>query len=71
MLNFTKVSLCLQLNSKQNTIFQFSLKVISNKMHEAISKLVKTQKQYVNRSHRVVVANSLVGIFLKAENPFC
>ena len=33
---FTKVSLCLQINGKQNTTFQFSVKLISHKMHEAI-----------------------------------
>ena len=37
---FTKVSLCLQINGKQNTIFQFSVKLISDKMHEATFKLV-------------------------------
>ena len=31
---FTKVSLCLQINGKQNTTFQFSVKLISNKMHK-------------------------------------
>ena len=31
---FTKVSLCLQIKGKQNTTFQFSVKLISNKMHE-------------------------------------
>ena len=37
---FTKVSLCLQINGKQNATFQFSVKLISNKMHEATFKLV-------------------------------
>ena len=45
---FTKVSLCLHINSKQNTTFQFSVKHISNKMHEATFKLVLTQRQYVD-----------------------
>ena len=48
---FTKVSLCLQKNGKQNTTFQFSVKLISNKMHEAILKLVLAQRQYVDRSY--------------------
>ena len=48
---FTKVSLCLQINGKQNITFQFSVKLISNKMHEAILKLVLTQRQYVDRSY--------------------
>ena len=48
---FTKVSLCLQINGKQNTTFQFSVKLISNKMHEATFKLVLTQKQYADRSY--------------------
>ena len=48
---FTKVSLCLQINDKQNTTFQFSVKLISNKMHEATFKLILTQRQYVNRSN--------------------
>ena len=39
---FTKVSLCLQINGKQNSTLQFSVKLISNKMHEATFKLVLT-----------------------------
>ena len=46
-----KVSLCLRINGKQNTTFQFSVKLISNKMHEATFKLVLTQRQYVDRSY--------------------
>ena len=46
-----KVSLCLQINGKQNTTFQFSVKIISNKMHEAKFKLVLTQRQNVDRSY--------------------
>ena len=42
---FTKVSLCLQINGKQNTTFQCSVKLICNKMHEATFKLVLTQSQ--------------------------
>ena len=37
---FTKVSLCLQINGEQNNTLQFSVKLISNKMHEATFKLV-------------------------------
>ena len=48
---FTKVSLCLEINGKQNTTFQFSVNLISNKMHEATFKLVLTQRQYVDRSY--------------------
>ena len=48
---FTKVSLCLQINGKQNTTFQFSVKRISNKMHEATFKLVLTQRKYVDHSY--------------------
>ena len=48
---FTKVSLCLQINGKQNTTFQFSVNIILNKMHEATLKLVLTQRQYVDRSY--------------------
>ena len=48
---FTKVSLCLQINGKQNTTFQFSVSIIFNKMHEATLKLVLTQRQYVDRSY--------------------
>ena len=47
----TKVSLCLQMNGLQNTTFQFSVKLISNKMQEATFKLVLTQRQYVDRSY--------------------
>ena len=48
---FTKVSLCLQINGKQNTTFQFSVKLLSNEMHETTFKLVLTQRQYVDRSY--------------------
>ena len=48
---FIKVSLCLQINGKQNTTFQFSVKPISNKMHEATFKLVLSVRQYVDRSY--------------------
>ena len=48
---FTNVSLCLQINGKQNTTFQFSVKLISNKMPEATFKLVLNQRQYVDRSY--------------------
>ena len=48
---FTKVSLSLEIYGKQNTTFQFSVKLISNKMHEATFKLVLTQRQFVDRSH--------------------
>ena len=54
---FTKVSLCLQINGKQNTTFQFSVKLISHKMHEATFKPVLTQIQYVDRSYWVVATN--------------
>ena len=46
-------------NDKQNTTFQFSVKRISNKMHEATFKLVLTQRQYVDRSYWVVATNHL------------
>ena len=36
---FTKVSLCLQISGKQSTTLQFSVKLISNEMHEATFKL--------------------------------
>ena len=55
---FTKVSLCLQINCKQNATFQFSVKFFSNKMYEATVKLVLTQRQYVDRSYRVVASNN-------------
>ena len=48
---FTKVSLCLQINGKQNTTFQVSVELISYKMHEATLKLVLTQRQYADRSY--------------------
>ena len=41
---FTKVSLCLQINVKQKPTFQFSVKLISHKMHEVTFKLVLTQR---------------------------
>ena len=47
----TTVSLCLQINGKQNTTFQFSVKLISNKMHEAAFKLVLSKRQHVARSY--------------------
>ena len=54
---FTKVSLWLQINGKQNITFQFPVKLIYNKMHEATFKLVLTQRQYVDRSYWVVTTN--------------
>ena len=48
---FTKVSLCLQINGQQNSTFQFSVELTSNKMHEATFKLVLIQRQYVNCSY--------------------
>ena len=48
---FTKVSLCMQIDGKQNTTFQFSVTLFSDKMHEATFKLVLTQRQYVDRSY--------------------
>ena len=49
--SFSPVSLCLQINGKQNTNVLFSVKLFSNKMHEALFKQVLTQKQYVDRSY--------------------
>ena len=43
------------MNGKQNTTFQFSAKLISNKIHEATFKLVLTQRQYVDAHTEVVV----------------
>ena len=48
---FTKVSLCLQIQGKHNTTFQFSVKLISDKMNEPTFKLELTQRQYVDRSY--------------------
>ena len=48
---FTKISLCLEINGKQNITFWSSVKIIYNKMHEATFKLVLTQRQYVDRSY--------------------
>ena len=47
----TKVSLCLQINGKQNNTFQFLVELIANKMHETTVKLVPTQRQYADRSY--------------------
>ena len=62
---FTKVSLCLQINGKQNNTFQFSAKLILNKMHETSFKLVLTQRQFVDRSYWVAATNCwwIVGNF--------
>ena len=46
-----KSLLCLQMNGQQNITFQFSVKLIYNKMHEATFKLALTQRQYVDRSY--------------------
>ena len=42
---------------KQKTTFQFSVKRISNKMHEATFKLILTQSQYVDLPNVVVATN--------------
>ena len=44
--SFFFIHLCLQINGKQNTTFELSVKLISNKMHEAPLKLDLTQRQY-------------------------
>ena len=49
--SFSPVSLCLQINGKQNTTVQFSVKFFSSKMHEATFNQVLTQRQYVDRSY--------------------
>ena len=41
----------MQINGKQNTTFQFSVKLIYNKMHEATFKLDLTQRQYDDCSY--------------------
>ena len=75
---FTKVSLCLQINDKQNTTLQFSVKLISNKIREATFKLMLTQRQYVDRSNLVVATNycwivgnfkTLKSFFIKSKTP--
>ena len=45
---FTKVFLSVQINGPKNITSQFSVKIISNKMHETTFKLVLTQEQFVN-----------------------
>ena len=40
---------------KQNTTFQFSVELISNKMHETTLKLVITQKQYADCSSELLL----------------
>ena len=58
---FTKVSLCLQINGLQNTIFQFSVKLFSNKMHEATFKLVLAQRQYMLIAHTELLIQIIEG----------
>ena len=48
---FTKFPLCLEINGKQNTTFQSSVKLFSDKMRDPTFKLVLTQRQYVDRSY--------------------
>ena len=69
---FTKVSICLQINSKQNTTFQFSVKLFSNKMHEATFKLVLTQRQYVEHAHTELLLQIIEGkwVFFKRCKAF-
>ena len=58
---FTKISLCLQINCKQNTTFRFSVKIIYNKMHEATFKLVLTQKDNMLISHTELLLQIIDG----------
>ena len=58
---FTKVSLCLKINGKQNTTFQFLVKLIYNKMHEATFKLVLTQRQYIYIAHTELLLQIIDG----------
>ena len=65
---FTKVSLCLQINGKQNTTFQFSVELISNKMHEATLKLVITQSNMFIAHTELLL--QIIGEFLNVEKHF-
>ena len=58
---FTKVSLCLQINGKQNTTFQFSFKLFSNKMHEATVKVVLTHKDNMLIAHTELLLQIIEG----------
>ena len=58
---FTEVSLCLLINGKQNTTFQFSVKLFSNKKHKATSKLVLTQRQYMLIAHTELLLQIIEG----------
>ena len=40
-----------RIGTASDSLFQFSVKLFSNKMHEATFKLVLTQRQYVDRSY--------------------
>ena len=61
---FTKVSLCPQINGKQNTTYQFSGKLFSNKMHEATFKLVLTQRQYMLIAHTELMLQIIEGYWV-------
>ena len=69
---FSKVSLCLKINGKQTTTFQFSVKLFSNKMHKATFKLVLTQRQYMMIAHTELLLQIIEGlwVFLNAEKHF-
>ena len=69
---FTKVSLCLQINGKQNTTFQFSVKLFSNKTHEATLNLVLTQRRYMLIAHTELLIQIIEGyrVILNAEKHF-
>ena len=61
---FTKVSLCLQINGKQNTTVQFSVKLFSNKIHEATFKLVLTWRQFMLIAHTELLLQIIEGYWV-------
>ena len=67
-----KVSLCLQKNGKQNTTFQFSVKLIYNKMHEATFRLVlfKDNMLIAHSELLLQIIEWIVGNFLTLKSIF-
>ena len=51
----------LEINGKQNTTFQISVNLFSNKMHEATFKLVLTQRQYMFVAHTELLLQIIEG----------
>ena len=60
-IDFTNVSICWQINGKQNTTFQFSVELISDKRHKETFKLVLIKKNNKLIAHTELLLQIIYG----------